>query len=127
MGTEAVPTTLQCGSQLDVVVDLPVENDPNLAILVPHRLLAARDIKDSEPAVTEKHMLSLVNVMAFAIRTAVGERGGHSGEICDGPGACEAADAAHFLTSSAEVDHFAHAIRGPTLRFKICSNCDLSQ
>jgi len=49
-GTVLVAFRFQVFSQLGVVVDLAVENDPDIAILVGNRLMAALDVDDAQAA-----------------------------------------------------------------------------
>ena len=44
----------QLAPQLGVIVDLAVEDDRYRAVLVPHRLRAAGEVEDGEPAVAEE-------------------------------------------------------------------------
>ena len=51
----AVPARLQAGSKVGVVVDLAVEDDPDVAVLVAHRLFAAGHVDDGQPGVRKPH------------------------------------------------------------------------
>src|SRR5205823_1390310 len=55
-------------TQLGVIVEFAVEHDADLAILVPHRLVAACNIDDRQPPMPEEHTPELVNIKAVAIR-----------------------------------------------------------
>ena len=47
------PLRLELGPQLEVVEDLPVEDDPQRAVFVGHGLLAGGEVDDRQPRVTE--------------------------------------------------------------------------
>ena len=51
-GSEPMAEPLELVTQLDVVEDLAVEDDPQRAVLVRERLLAAGEVDDREPRVT---------------------------------------------------------------------------
>jgi len=57
---EAVSTALEFRAQLDIVEDLAVENDPDRAVFIVDRLVAAFEIDDAEPSVREAHLPILV-------------------------------------------------------------------
>ncbi len=77
----AVAARLQPRPQRGVVVDLAVEDDPDRAVLVRHRLVAARHVDDGQPAVGEPHRR----------RPGTGprrrDRGGAARPACDAGGA----------------------------------------
>src|SRR4029077_1180627 len=50
---QPVATLKKVASQLEVVVELAVERDPELAVARAHRLVAALDVDDREASVTE--------------------------------------------------------------------------
>ena len=52
-GGEPVSVCLQLGAQLEEIVDLAVERHPDRAVLVAHRLPAAGQVDDAEPALAE--------------------------------------------------------------------------
>ena len=61
---------LQPRAQLQMVVDLPVEGDPDGAVLVAERLSAGlAEVDDAEPAMTERDAFG--HVAAVVIRTTV--------------------------------------------------------
>ena len=66
----------QLGTQLDVVEDLAVKGDPDGAVLVAHRLLAAVEIDDAEARVGEADVA--VDESAIAVRTAMRQRSDHA-------------------------------------------------
>ena len=47
------PRCLELGAQLDVVEDLAVEDDPDRAVFVVDRLLAAREVDDAQARVRQ--------------------------------------------------------------------------
>ncbi len=63
---------LQLCHQVGEIVDLAVENDGERAIRRVHRLDAARQIDESEPAVTERDAGRVIDT--FAIGAAMGHR-----------------------------------------------------
>jgi hypothetical protein len=84
LGAEGV-AVLQLFAQLAVVVDLPVGDDADGAVLVEHRLRAAGEVDDRQAAVAEGDRA--IGVEAFAVGAAVGERVGHAADgfqICGG-------------------------------------------
>jgi hypothetical protein len=66
IGRKAVARALQRFAQLDVVVDLPVEDDGDRPILIENRLLAGLHVDDGEPAHSER------NIRSFPIARGVG-------------------------------------------------------
>ncbi len=74
-GVERVPVAEQVLAQLRVVVDQPVEDDDDVAVLVGHRLPAAGRVEDREAPVAEAD--AVARVEAVAVGTAVGQRVGH--------------------------------------------------
>ena len=71
IGGETVPAGLQIRSELPIIVDLAVEDDPDRPILVRNRLMAAGDVDDAEPAHPEAH--GAVHVDAFVVGTPVND------------------------------------------------------
>ncbi len=53
LGAEAVAGPLQPAAELAEVVDFAVEDDPHRAVLVGHRLLAAGEVDDRQPAMAQ--------------------------------------------------------------------------
>jgi hypothetical protein len=51
-----VAETLELATDVGVVVDLSVEDDPDAAIFIRHRLPAACEIDDAQPAVRQRGM-----------------------------------------------------------------------
>jgi hypothetical protein len=72
---EPMPRGLETLSQLDEVVDLPVEDDVNGAVLVVHGLVAGVQVDDGEPAAGQTDRAG--DVEALVVGTAVGQAGGH--------------------------------------------------
>ena len=70
-----MPPRSQLGPKLDVVEDLAVERDPQRAVLVGHRLMAAADIDDAESGVAER--TRPVQVHTLGVGPAVRQRAGH--------------------------------------------------
>src|SRR5262249_33496864 len=62
--------------QITVVVDLAVEDDPDIAGLVRHRLPPGLEIDDAQPAMPERG--EVVDVIPFVIGSAVRQRGRHA-------------------------------------------------
>jgi hypothetical protein len=58
-------------TELDVVVDLTIEDDPDRSILIPHRLMAAGNINDRQAPVTEMHAKLFINPKAFSVGPAM--------------------------------------------------------
>ena len=77
-GGEAVAAALQLGSQLSVVVDLPVLDDLDAAILVADRLVAAVEVDDREPPRREADRA--VHEHALAVGATVDHRLVHGRE-----------------------------------------------
>ena len=68
---EPVAEPLEPLPQLPEVVDLAVERDPDRPVLVAHRLVAAGQIQDGEPALAQRH--GPVDVVALVVRPAVAQ------------------------------------------------------
>jgi len=66
---EAVPTRLELGAKLDVVVDLPVADAHDLAGLVGDGLVAGLEVDDREPSHRERHGAG--REAALTVRAAV--------------------------------------------------------
>ena len=96
---EAVAAPLEVAAQLAMVVDLAVENDPRRAVLVPHRLVAAREIDDRQAPHGEADLAH--DHLALVVGTAVGDRRVHPAErlALDPVGVPFTADAAHAILS----------------------------
>ncbi|PYU09828.1 MAG: hypothetical protein DMG37_22225 [Acidobacteria bacterium] len=56
IGSEPVTTLFQTGAKFSVVIDLAVKNDPNVPVLIAHRLMPAGQIHDTQPAEAEGHL-----------------------------------------------------------------------
>src|SRR5687768_9947737 len=78
-GLEHVATTLEIAAQLAVVVDLPVEDNPDGPVFVGDRLMAAREVDDAQPAHAERH--AVTEIHPLVVRTAVHDRGAHAADV----------------------------------------------
>src|SRR6185312_5053835 len=67
MRGKAMAAMHQLLTQLPVIVEFAVEDDPDLAVLVPHRLVAAGEIDDRQPPMPEEDTPHLVDMKAVAI------------------------------------------------------------
>src|SRR5258705_6469069 len=72
---EPMPPSDQVGSELPVVVDLAIEDDPDAAVLVADGLVAAREVDDAEAA--HPHAEGTGQVASSAVRAAVDQDVGH--------------------------------------------------
>ena len=90
-----MPLRQHVGAQLGVVVDLAVVDDDHRPVGVGHRLRAAGDVEDRQPAVPEAH--AVADEEAVAVRPAVHDRVGHrphergvaeAGRPCDAAHQC---------------------------------------
>src|SRR5215467_11597966 len=97
IGSKVVASMLEIRPEIGLIVDLPVKNDADLSILVPHRLTSRCDVNDCQPSMPEKHMRSLVDKKIFAVRPTMGKCRGHALEILSRSGANKASYAAHAL------------------------------
>src|ERR1044071_3232175 len=79
MGIEAVALRLELRTQLDVVEDLAVEDDPYCLVFVVDRLPATLEVDDAQPRVRQPDLLILVK--ARSIGTAVMQARDHLGEL----------------------------------------------
>ena len=97
LGREEVARRGQLLPQLEVVVDLAVLHHPDRRILVVHRLVAAREVDDREPAHAQRHAAGLYH--SLVVRSAVDHRATHPPDeltaACRVP-ARDAADPAHL-------------------------------
>jgi hypothetical protein len=71
-GPVDVPGAFECGPDIRVVVDLAIEDDPDRAVLVRERLMASREVDDTEPTMAESGVL--VVVLARVVRAATTSR-----------------------------------------------------
>ena len=69
MSLEPVAARLEIAPELEVVVDFPVEHNPDRPVFVGHRLLAAGAVDDGQPAVAEREPRCAMN--SSAVRTAM--------------------------------------------------------
>jgi hypothetical protein len=92
---EPVTAAAQALLEDGVVVDLAVEDRPDRGVLVRHRLMAAFDVDDAEPAGGDGDLPGRVDVQPLVVRSAVDETGRHGGRQLVGVHAGRAADAAH--------------------------------
>jgi hypothetical protein len=74
---EAMAETLQQLSEIEMIVDLPVEDHADGVLLVPHRLRATLDIDDGKTAMAEENAGVFVNVIAISVGATVSERISH--------------------------------------------------
>ena len=79
----AVPGPFERRAQRGVVVDLAVEDDPERAGLVGHRLVAALDVDDAQTPMAQ--MSPGVVIEAEIVRAAMADRVGHSPQGRSGP------------------------------------------
>src|SRR5213594_3486271 len=98
---KAMPAGDQVAPQVMVIVDLPIEDDLNGAILVGDRLLPAGDVDDRQPAHAERHLGG--DEVAAVVRAAVDNRVAHrahgaAGLLVPELPSREAGDAAHRAT-----------------------------
>jgi hypothetical protein len=70
-----VTTRFKLGPQFFEVVDLTIQDDPNLFLCVRHRLVAAGQIDDRQPTETEPEWT--VEKVTLIVRAAVDHRLGH--------------------------------------------------
>jgi hypothetical protein len=83
MSGELVTRRFEPRAQLLEVVDLTVLNDPNRAVLVADRLVAAGDVDDAQAAITEDRLrfvrrrLTRDRHHAFIVRAAMAHRRAH--------------------------------------------------
>src|SRR5438094_410565 len=73
---ECVPKTLELVAELDIIVDLPIEDDLQLPIFIADRLGSPLDIDDREPAVPQPDLS--VDERALPIRPAMAKHSHHS-------------------------------------------------
>ena len=90
-----MPARLKVLSQLGVIVDFAVEDDADLPVLVPHRLVAACDIEDREALMPEEDAQRLIDKEPFSIRAAMGEHVHHGAEVGPTPSTDKADQTAH--------------------------------
>src|ERR1700682_418532 len=69
LGVEYMTERGQLGNQLHEVIDFPVEDDDDAAILVVKRLLTGCDVNDRQPAMTEAN--SGLDMVTAVIRSSV--------------------------------------------------------
>jgi hypothetical protein len=77
-GAESVPDRGQLPPDVEVVVQLPVLDGPDVARLVRDRLMPALHVDDAEPSDAEGD--SVTKVRAAVVRPTVGHRVGHAVE-----------------------------------------------
>jgi hypothetical protein len=75
VGAELASFTNQATPQFLVVVDLTVEDDPDRAIRIAHRLLAAVQIDDAQTPMTQRDVTTQEN--PFVVRPAVSQAPSH--------------------------------------------------
>src|SRR5205085_10710910 len=72
-GAKLMTADLELASEIEVIVQLAVKNDPNAVGLVRHRLRPALQVDDAEAPVAQRHGPSLREVEPGAIRTTVAQ------------------------------------------------------
>ncbi len=60
-------------SQIEVIVEFPVQDDPNATVLVGHGLRPARQVDDTEPPMPERHRPAARQVEPRTIGTPVAQ------------------------------------------------------
>jgi hypothetical protein len=65
-------------TELDVVVYLAVEDDPDRSILIPHRLMTTGNINDRQAPVAEMYAKLFINPEAFSVGPAMSKLLRHS-------------------------------------------------
>src|SRR5216683_289008 len=84
----------QLRSKLGVVVDLPVEDDPQRAVLIADRLVAAGEVDDRQPPATERD--ALANARSFVVGPSMRDARAHPVEhFRNGPGIGRAGETAN--------------------------------
>jgi hypothetical protein len=73
-----VPKLFQLLAEFEVVIDLPVENDPGGAILIVNRLSATLEIDYREAAHSQTHWP--IDIEAVIVWTTMAYCGTHSGQ-----------------------------------------------
>jgi hypothetical protein len=61
VGCELMPARFQFGAQLNVIEDFAVEDNPQRAVLVSNRLLAAGEINDTQARVAKPHIAAKID------------------------------------------------------------------
>jgi hypothetical protein len=82
-------------SQLGMIVDLAIEHGADLAVLVPHRLVAGRQIDDREAPMAKEHTPQIVDMKAVAVGPAMRQSGGHALKVGAAAAARESGQPAH--------------------------------
>jgi hypothetical protein len=93
--TKDMPPRLKVLPQLAVIIDFAIEDDADLSILVPHRLMAACDIKDREALMAKEDTERLINKEAPSIRAAMREHARHGTEVVSSPSTNKANQTTH--------------------------------
>jgi len=75
VGGKPVPLPCQALADLEVIVYLPVKDDPDGPVLIAHRLVTAGDVDDTQAAMGQGRVP--VEVKALVVRAAMGEGTGH--------------------------------------------------
>ncbi len=76
VGGEAMPAPLQFRAQFDVVEHLAVEDDPQAAVFIADRLVAAGEVDDAQAGVAKPHVR--IAVHAESVRAAVPNHAQHA-------------------------------------------------
>jgi hypothetical protein len=100
VGLEPVSGGLEFDAKLPMIIDFPIEYDPNPAVLIAHRLIAALKVDDRQPTKAERYVPIIP--VSLPVRAAV------SNGICHSPSAFrsvrkvpevkQSSDAAHYFT-----------------------------
>ena len=97
VGSKTMPQLLKLGPKRNVIVDLAVEDDPQLPVRRPHRLHAAAEVDDRQAPVTKVYTGSGIAPQAFGVRAAMRDHLVHLVESPLVTPAREACDSTHFL------------------------------
>jgi hypothetical protein len=71
MGLKGMPPCAQLFTQLDMVVDLPVESCDNVLLGSRHGLCATRKVNDGKPPVAEKDRQFFIDPKSATVRSSV--------------------------------------------------------
>src|SRR5688500_9736637 len=99
IGSEDVSPGQELVPEIQVVIDLAVEDDADLAILVPHRLLAPGDIEYRQSPVRQENAIGSVDERARSIRPPVDNRVTHRLQVTLAARADKTRDAAHLFVT----------------------------
>jgi hypothetical protein len=97
---EAVAPGLEFAAQRGVLVDLPVEDDADLAVFGPHGLGAGGRVHHGQPPMAQVDGPLRVAPRALGVGPPVGQGVGHALQVGRAAVAGEAGDAAHHSSAS---------------------------